>query len=40
MPGMVAVLNGRLVLGSAQRLEVLLGARGSNTRQPRDRYSY
>ena len=40
MPGMAAVLNGRLVLGSAQRLETVMGARGSNTRQPRDRYSY
>ena len=40
MPAMAAVLNGRLVLGSAQRLEAVMGARGSNTRQPRDRYSY
>ena len=40
VPGMAAVLEGRLVLGSAKRLEVLLGARGSNTRQPRERYSY
>jgi len=40
MPGMAAELDGRLALGSAQRLEVVLGARGSNTRQPRDRYSY
>lgn len=39
VPGMAAVLEGRLVLGSAQRLEVTLGARGSNTRQPRERYS-
>jgi hypothetical protein len=39
-PGMAAVLEGRLVLGSAHRLEVMLGARGSNTRQPRDRYSF
>ncbi len=39
-PGMVAVLEARLTLGSsAYRLEVMLGARGSNTRQPRERYS-
>jgi hypothetical protein len=40
VPVMAAVLEGRLVLGSATRLEVVLGARGSNTRQPRERYSY
>jgi hypothetical protein len=40
MPAMAAVLEGRLVLGSAKRLEVMFGARGSNTRQPRERYSY
>lgn len=40
VPGLVAVLNGRLVLGSARRLEVVMGARGSNTRQPRERYSF
>ena len=39
-PAMVAVLEERLILGSALRLEVLLGTRGSNTRQPRDRYSF
>lgn len=39
-PGMAAVLESRLVLGSAHRLEVMLGARGSNTRQPRERYSF
>lgn len=38
--GMAQVLEGRLVLGSASRLEVMLGARGSNTRLPRERYSY
>jgi hypothetical protein len=37
---MVTVLEERLVLGSALRLEVLLGTRGSNARQPRDRYSF
>jgi hypothetical protein len=37
---MVAVLKGRLTLGSAARLEVMLGARASNAAQPRDRYSY
>lgn len=40
MPGIATVLNARLVLGSAQRLEVVVGGRGSNTRQPRNRYSY
>ena len=40
VPGMAAVLEGRLVLGSVKRLEVMLGARGSNTRQARERYSY
>jgi len=40
VPGLVVVLNGRLVLGSARRLEVVMGARGSNTRQPRERYSF
>jgi hypothetical protein len=39
-PAMAAVLEGRLVLGSANRLEVKLGLRGSNSRQPRQRYSY
>jgi hypothetical protein len=39
-PMMASVLEGRLVVGSAARLEVVLGARGSNSRQPRDRYSY
>jgi len=39
MPAMAAVLEGRLSLGSAKRLEVTFGARGSNTRQPRERYS-
>jgi hypothetical protein len=38
-PGIAAVLDGRLVLGSAHTLEVMLGVRGSNSRQPRDRYS-
>jgi len=37
---MAAVLEGRLVLGSARSLEVMLGIRGSNTRQPRERYSF
>jgi hypothetical protein len=37
---MSVVLEERLILGSALRLEVLLGVRGSNTRQPRDRYSF
>lgn len=37
--GIVAVLQGRLALGSAQRFEVMLGARGSHRRQLRDRYS-
>ncbi len=40
VPRMAAFLDGRLVLGSAKRLEVMLGARGSNTRQARERYSY
>lgn len=35
-----AVLDGRLELGSASRLEVELGMRGSNTRLPKSRYSY
>jgi len=39
-PVMAAVLEGRLILQSASRLEVALGVRGSNTRQPRERYSY
>lgn len=39
-PGLVAVLEGQLVLGFARRMEVVMGARGSNTRQPRERYSF
>jgi hypothetical protein len=39
-PAMAAVLEGRLVLGSAPSLEVMVGVRGSNTRQPRERYSF
>lgn len=39
-PAMAAVLESRLVLGSASTLEVMLGVRGSNTRQPRERYSF
>jgi hypothetical protein len=33
-------LQDRLVLGTARRLEVMLGIRGSNARQPRERYSF
>jgi len=40
VPGLVVVLEGRLFLGSVRRLEVVMGARGSNTRQPRERYSF
>jgi hypothetical protein len=29
-----------LILIAADRLEVMLGVKGSNTRQPRDRYSF
>ncbi|MGH9340950.1 MAG: hypothetical protein ACRD1R_15480 [Acidobacteriota bacterium] len=39
-PVMAAVLEGPLVLGSATRLEVMLGVRGTNQRQPRSRYSF
>ena len=39
-PTMAAVLEGRLLLGSASSLQVMLGIRGSNTRQPRGRYSF
>jgi hypothetical protein len=39
-PTMAAVLEGRLALGSARVLEVMLGIRGYNTRQPRERYSF
>jgi hypothetical protein len=38
-PGIAAILEGRLELGSAHQLQVMLGARGFNTRQPRERYS-
>ncbi len=37
---MASVLEGRLILTGADRLEVMLGVKGSNTRQPRDRYSF
>jgi hypothetical protein len=40
VPTMAAVLEGRLVFGSTHSLEVMLGVRGSNTRQPRERYSF
>jgi hypothetical protein len=36
----VQVLEGRLDLGSASRLEVLVGIKGLNIRQPRERYSF
>lgn len=39
-PTMAAVLDARLTLGDAQRFEALLGVRGSNTRQPRELYSF
>jgi hypothetical protein len=38
-PAMASVLEGRLILTAADRLEVMLGVKGSNTRQPRDQYS-
>lgn len=37
---LVQVLDGRLDLGTAGRLEVLVGIRGLNVRQPRERYSF
>lgn len=35
---MGSVLEGRLVLGSAAGIEVMFGARGANSQQPRSRY--
>ena len=37
---LVQVLDGRLDLGTAGRLEVLVGIKGLNVRQPRERYSF
>jgi hypothetical protein len=37
---MAGVLEERLYLGPTQRLEVVLGSRGTNLRQPRTRYSF
>lgn len=39
-PVMADVLEGRLILGIAVRLEALLGIRGLNVRQPRDHYAF
>jgi hypothetical protein len=37
---LVQILDGRLDLGSSGRLEVLVGIKGLNVRQPRERYSF
>ena len=39
-PAMAAGSRSQARFGTAQRLEVMMGARGSNTRQPRGRYSF
>lgn len=37
---MASILNGPIILESAYKFEALLGTRGSNARQPRERYSF
>jgi len=39
-PFSAGILEARLFLGSAGRLEAMLGIRGTNSRLPRERYSY